>query len=211
MCATAPEAANASAVSVWPSKASLKQHDANGVDLVARLQSGDEAAFREIVGRYGSKIYRVAYGILPNRDYADEVAQEVFTKVYFSIKGFGARSSLYAWIHRIAVNECYGVVRKKRFKLVYSNDSPDDAPVLHMEAIKDERPTPDQTAVQRDLVNKLLARIPEDDRWLLISKEVEGFSLAELSEMTELNENTIKVKLLRVRQGLVAAAARLRS
>ena len=75
----------------------------------------------------------------------------------------------------------------------------------------DERPTPDRTAIQRDFINKLLARIPEDDRWLLISKEVEGFSVAKLSEMTGLNESTIKVRLFRVRQTLIAAATRLGS
>jgi RNA polymerase sigma-70 factor, ECF subfamily len=156
------------------------------------------------------KISRVSYGILRNRDDADEIAQEVFAKVYFSIHGFGGRGSLYGWIYRIAVNECYGLLRKKRFKMVHSSDSSDDTPDLRMEAIADSRPTPDRTAMQRDFINKLLARIPEDDRWLLISKEVEGFSLAELSEMTGLPENTIKVKLFRVRQSLVAAAARLR-
>jgi len=208
MCATASEAASTNAVGAGPSEASFKQHDANEAELVARLQSRDEGAFREIVERYGPKIYRVAYGILRNRDDADEIAQEVFAKVFFAIKAFGARSSLYAWIYRIAVNECYGVLRKKRFKLVY--DFPGDVPGTHIGAIKDERPTPDQTAIQRDLVNQLLARIPECDRWLLLLKEVEGFSIAELSKLTGLNENTVKVKLFRVRQGLVMAAARLR-
>jgi RNA polymerase sigma-70 factor (ECF subfamily) len=94
--------------------------------------------------------------------------------------------------------------------MVYSSDSTDDTPDLRMEAIADGRPTPDRTALQRDFINKLLSRIPEDDRWLLISKEVEGFSLAELSQMTGLSENTIKVRLFRVRQSLVATAARLR-
>jgi RNA polymerase sigma-70 factor (ECF subfamily) len=195
----------------WPSQAPYKHHDANELDLVARLQAGDQTAFREIVDRYASKISRVSYGILRNRDDADEIAQEVFAKVYFSIKGFGGRGSLYGWIYRIAVNECYGFLRKKRFKLVYSSDSPDDTLPPLLEAIADVRPTPDRTAMQSDFVNKLLARIPEDDRWLLISKEMEGFSLAELSEMTGLSENTIKVRLFRIRQGLVAAAARLRN
>ena len=196
---------------VWPSEAPFKRHDGNEVELVARLRAGDESAFREIVERYGSKISRVSYGILRNLDDADEIAQEVFAKVYFSIHGFGGRGSLYGWIYRIAVNECYGLLRKKRFKMVYSSESNDDTPDLRMEAIADGRPTPDRTAMQRDFINKLLARIPEDDRWLLISKEVEGFSLAELSEMTGLNKSTIKVRLFRVRQALVAAAARLRS
>jgi len=205
------ESANAKAFCGGTSEAPHKQHDANEVDLVARLRAGDESAFREIVERYASKIFRVCFGILRHRDDADDIAQEVFAKVYFSIHGFGGRSSLYAWIYRIAVNECYGFLRKKRIKLVYSSDSPDDTRGTPLESIADVHPIHDQTAMQRNFINKLLARIPEDDRWLLISKEVEGFSLAELSEMTGLNEGTIKVRLFRIRQGLVAAAARLRS
>lgn len=204
------ESASSSAFCAWPSEAPYQQHDANEIELVSRLRAGDEKAFREIVTRFASKISRVCYGILRNRDDADEIAQEVFAKVYFAIKSFGGRSSLYSWIYRIAVNECYGHLRKKRFKLVYSSDSSDDTADLRMEAIADSRPTPDRTAMQRDFINKLLARLPEEDRWLLISKEVEGFSLGELSEMTGLPENTIKVRLFRVRQSLVAAAARLR-
>jgi RNA polymerase sigma-70 factor (ECF subfamily) len=198
-------------VCAWPRETPFKHLNANGFDLVARLRAGDESAFREIVERYASKIFRVSYGILRNRDDADEIAQEAFAKVYFSIKRFAGRCSLYGWIYRIAVNECYGFLRKKRFKMVYSDDFTDDTPDLRMDAIADDRPTPDRTAMQRDFVNKLLARIPEHDRWLLISKEVEGFSLAELSELTGLNESTIKIKLFRIRQGLVAAAARLRT
>jgi RNA polymerase sigma-70 factor (ECF subfamily) len=211
MYAITSETAHTNAFSVWPNEAPYKHHDADEVNLVARLRAGDNSAFREIVERYASKISRVSYGILRNLEDADEIAQEVFAKVYFSIQTFGGRGSLYAWIYRIAVNECYGLLRKKRFKMVYSSDPTDDTLALRMEAIADGRPTPDRTAMQRDFINKLLASIPQDDRWLLISKEVEGFSLAELSEMTGQNENTIKVRLFRIRQVLVAAAARLRS
>jgi DNA-directed RNA polymerase specialized sigma24 family protein len=60
--------------------------------------------------------------------------------------------------------------------------------------------------MQRDFINKLLADVPESGRWLLIAKEVEGFSIAELSQMTKLTENTIECRLFRVRQTLAAAA-----
>jgi RNA polymerase sigma-70 factor (ECF subfamily) len=170
MYAITSETSDTNAFCVWPSEAPYEQHDGNEVDLVARLRTGDESAFVEIVGRYGSKIFRVSYGILRNRDDANEIAQDVFAKVYFSIKGFGGRGSLYGWIYRIAVNERYGLLRKKRFKLVYSSDSTDDRLASPLEAIADGRPTPDRTAMQRDLINKLLACIPEHDRWLLISK-----------------------------------------
>jgi RNA polymerase sigma-70 factor (ECF subfamily) len=210
MYATTSEVADTNAFCVWPRKAPSKPHACDESDLVARLQVRDETAFREIIDQYASKICRVCYGVLRNRDDADEIAQEVFAKVYFSIQGFEGRSSVYAWIYRIALNECYGFLRKKRSKLVYASDSSDDTLAPRMEAIADGCPTPDRTVMQRDFINKLLARIPEEDRWLLIAKEVEGFSLAELSQMTGLSENTIKVRLFRIRRGLVAAAARLR-
>jgi RNA polymerase sigma-70 factor (ECF subfamily) len=205
MCATTSETANTNAFSIWPNEATSKQGEPNGAELVARLQARDETAFREIVERYACKLYRVSYGILGNHEDANDVAQEVFAKVFSSIHGFAGRSSLYAWIYRITVNECYDFLRKKRLNTTYSGDSLDDTQVPRME-IADWRPTPDRTAMQRDFINKLLADIPEDDRWLLIAKQVEGFSLAELSQMTGLKENTIKCRLFRIRQALAATA-----
>jgi len=102
-------------------------------------------------------------------------------------------------------------VRKKRLKLVYDGDSADDTRSMRMQRIADGYPTPDRAALQRDFINRLLERIPEDDRLMLIWKEVEGFSITELSQMTALNEATIKVRLFRARQKLVHAAASLRS
>jgi RNA polymerase sigma-70 factor (ECF subfamily) len=209
MNATTFEATNAPSLCVTPCEALAKWRATPEVELILRLKAGDELAFRELVEHYECKIHSVTYGILRNREDADEIAQEVFAKVYFSIKGFDARSSLYSWIYRIAVNECYGYLRKKRLKLVYESDSADDTLSMRMRMIADGCPTPDRAAMQRNLINRLLARIPEDDRLLLIWKEVEGFSIAELSQMTGLNEATIKVRMFRARQKLVHAAAAL--
>jgi RNA polymerase sigma-70 factor, ECF subfamily len=205
MYATTSETANTNAFCVWPNEAMSKQRKLTDAELVARLQARDETAFRKIVERYACKIYRVSYGILGNRDDANDVAQEVFAKVFSSVHRFAGRSSLYAWIYRIAVNGCYDFLRKKRLTIAYSSDSLDGAQAPRME-IADWRATPDRTAMQRDFINKLLADVPESGRWLLIAKEVEGFSIAELSQMTGLKENTIKCRLFRVRQALAAAA-----
>ena len=205
MFATTSESANTNAFCVWPNEATVKQREPDDAELVARLQVRDETAFREIVERYASKIYRVCYGILGNRNDANDIAQEVFVKVHHSLHRFAGRSSLYAWIYRITVNECYGFLRKKRLATTYSGDSLDDAQAQRME-IADWRPVPDRTAMQRDFINNLLADVAENDRWLLIAKEVEGFSIAELSQMTGLEERTIKGRLFRVRQALATAA-----
>jgi RNA polymerase sigma-70 factor (ECF subfamily) len=67
----------------------------------------------------------------------------------------------------------------------------------------------DHRLAQHDLIIKLLSKISEEDRSLILLKEVEGHSVEELAEMTGMNENTIKVKLFRARQKLVKAAQRL--
>ena len=91
--------------------------------LVRRVQARDEIAFSEIVERYQAKVFSIIYGILRNHNDAEDIAQQVFAKIYFSIKNFDFRSSLLTWIYKITVNECYDYLRKKRVrKLVYESD-----------------------------------------------------------------------------------------
>jgi RNA polymerase sigma-70 factor (ECF subfamily) len=180
--------------------------------LVRRVQARDEMAFREIVERYQAKIFSIIYGILRNHNDAEDIAQQVFSKIYFSIKNFDFRSSLLTWIYKITVNECYDYLRKKRVrKLVYESDfSEEDALRMENSETATEQGTPvDTRLAQRDLVVKLLDKLSEDDRTLLLLKEVEGHSVEELSQMTGMNENTIKVKLFRARQKLLKVAQRL--
>src|SRR5947209_4620618 len=95
--------------------------------LVSRAQAGDEAAFREIVERYQSKVFSIIHGIVRQRNDVEDIAQQVFTKVYFSIRNFDFRSSLITWIYKITVNECFDYLRKKKVrKLVYESDLSED-------------------------------------------------------------------------------------
>jgi RNA polymerase sigma-70 factor, ECF subfamily len=180
--------------------------------LVRRVQARDDLAFREMVERYQAKVFSIIYGVLRNHNDAEDIAQQVFAKVYFSIRNFDFRSSLLTWIYKITVNECYDYLRKKRVrKLVYESDfSEEDA--QRMEASDpaiDPAPPVDRRLAQRDLVAKLLDKVSAEDRSLILLKEVEGHSVEELAAMTGLNENTIKVKLFRTRQKLLKAAQRL--
>ena len=180
--------------------------------LVRRVQNGDEMAFRDLVERYQSKVFSIIYGILRNHNDAEDIAQQVFAKVYFSIRNFDFRSSLLTWIYKITVNECYDYLRKKKVrKLVYESDfSEDDAVMMENSGAAVDPGMPiDEVLAQRDLAVKLLEKISEEDRSLLLLKEVEGHSVEELAGMTGMNENTIKVKLFRARQKLVKAAQRL--
>lgn len=191
-------------------KARVDYKDSEEAQLVRRVQNGDEIAFRELVERYQSKIFSIIYGILRNHNDAEDIAQQVFTKAYFSLGKFDFRSSLLTWMYKITVNECYDYLRKKRVrKLVYESDfSDDDTSRLENRESASMQPKAETRVIERDIATKLLSKLSEQDRSLLMLKEIEGHSIEELAGMTGLNENTIKVRLFRARQKLVKAAQR---
>jgi RNA polymerase sigma-70 factor, ECF subfamily len=180
--------------------------------LIRRVQAKDDLAFRELVERHQAKVFSIIYGILRNHNDAEDIAQQVFAKIYFSIGNFDFRSSLLTWIYKITVNECYDYLRKKKVrKLVYESDfSEEDSQVMENSTQSKDMAAPiDTTLARRELVHKLLDKISQEDRSLILLKEVEGHSVEELASMTGLNENTVKVKLFRARQKLLKAAQRI--
>ena len=194
------------------SRARVDHRNGEEAALVKRIQAGDEIAFKEMVDRFQAKVFSIIYGILRNHNDAEDIAQQVFSKTYFAIRSFDSRSSLLTWIYRITVNECYDYLRKKRVrKLVYESDfSEEDAQRMqNSESAVGQEPAVDTQLARKDLVVKLLAKLSNEDRSLLLLKEVEGHSVEELSQMTGMNENTIKVKLFRARQKLLKVAQRL--
>src|SRR5580698_414555 len=110
--------------------------------LVRRAQSGDEVAFREIVERYQSKVFSIIHGIVRQRNDVEDIAQQVFAKVYFSICSFDFRSSLITWVYKITVNECFDYLRKKKVrKLVYESDMSED----EVRRVENSEPALDRT------------------------------------------------------------------
>jgi len=157
-----------------------------------------EMAYREFIEQYQSEVYQFAYGILGNREEADEITQQVFVKAYFSLKRLHARGSHYTWVYRLVINECYGFLRKKRLKRSYGNDALANA----TSALMPQDPSLKPDRGLRDLLNTLLERLPEADRYLLLLREIEGYSVAQLSEITRISEPNIRGRLFRARQRL---------
>src|SRR3981081_4058320 len=164
--------------------------------LVQRAQAGEELAFREIVERYQSKVFSIIHGIVRQKNDVEDIAQQVFAKIYFSIRNFDFRSSLITWIYKITVNECFDYLRKKKVrKLVYESDLSEDEARRVENTEPSVRQVPaDVNLALRDYIFKLLTKVSDEERNLLMLKEVEGHSVEELAEMTGMNENTIKVQ-----------------
>ena len=180
------------------------------VAVIRRAQKGDQEAFREIVERYQAKVFSIIRGIVRNRNDAEDIAQQVFTKIYFSLPKFNFRSALVTWIYKITVNECYDYLRKQKARpLTFEADLKENdlRRIDNMEDRGRNRAKDlDRRAELREYVTKLLDKLSEEERYLLFMKEMEGYAVEELARMVSMNENTVKVKLFRARQKLVKAA-----
>src|SRR5437016_14326515 len=152
-------------------KARVDHRTTDEAALVRRVQAGDEIAFREIVERHQAKVFSIIFGILRNRNDAEDIAQQVFAKVYFSIRNFDFRSSLLTWIYKITVNECYDYLRKKKVrKLVYESDFTEEDAVKmeNSSAAVSLAPGADEDLARRELIMKLMEKISAEDRSLIL-------------------------------------------
>src|ERR1700723_716258 len=99
----------------------------NERELVRLAQNGTEAAFEELVRRHQQRVFAVVARILHRREDVEEIAQQVFLKAFVSIRRFDMRSAFSTWLYKIAVNECWDSLRKKKVRpLVYEGDLSED-------------------------------------------------------------------------------------
>lgn len=175
-------------------------------ELVRNCQKGDPEAFRALVERYQNRVFSIAHTLVRSRADVEDVAQQVFTKVYLRIGTFDSRAALITWIYRITINECYNLLRKNKPSRWLRACEMTEAETHQMESTPATEPGPERRAEMGEIVSYLLSRVSPEERLLLYLKEVEGFSIQDLSEMFDSNENTIKVKLFRARQQLAELA-----
>lgn len=178
--------------------------------LVRRAQNGDVSAYEDLVRTHQHRVLAVVGGILRGSEDIEDVAQQALAKAYFSIRRFDLRSAFGTWIYKIAVNECWDYLRKKKVRrLVYEADMSEEQ-VRKLDSVPehsfgDRRPHGDagSRVEQQQLVERLLGELDEKDQIMLVMKEVEGFSVEEIGEVMGLNVNTVKVRLFRARGRLV--------
>jgi RNA polymerase sigma-70 factor (ECF subfamily) len=175
-------------------------------ELVRLAQNGTVEAFEELVRRHQQRVFAVVARILHRREDVEEIAQQVFLKAYVSIRRFDMRSAFSTWLYKIAVNECWDSLRKKKVRpLVYESDlSEEQVQRLDSYATVGRSPAgPDEQAQARELVELLLSSLSEEDKRILLLKEVEGLSVQEIAEIFGLNVNTVKVRMFRARAAMM--------
>lgn len=192
-------AATASAISLPLGRRGKQEEDR---ELVRLCQAGAQDAFEELVRRHQQRVFGLVGGILRRPEDVEDVAQQVFLKVYLGIKRFDQRAAFSTWLYKIAVNECWDYLRKKKVRpLVYEADLSEEQ-ISKLDGIMSRDhavASAGDRAETREMLAWLLGALPEQDQQLLVLKEMAGFSVQELADILKLNVNTVKVRLFRAR------------
>ena len=170
----------------------------NEKELILHLQQGDEAAFETLVRLYEKKVYTLCRRMCANDEDAQEAAQDAFLALWRSAKSFRGDASLSTWLYRLATNACIDLLRRnKRGGERVSLDDEEAAFEL-----ADESPLPEQALERKEtqrLINEGLAALPEDYRAILLLREAEGLSYAEIADAMHLELGTVKSRISRGR------------
>lgn len=167
--------------------------DVSDEQLVDGFLNGDREAFACLYRRYYGRTYRLAYAMTGTRDEAEDLTQEVFMRAYGRLAQFERKSRFTTWFYRVAVNVC--LRRRSRTRFV-------DVPIE--EAADVASPDPIESGIFADQVHaevrRALLSLKPTPRMIVVLKDIEGLSYAEIAERMDCSEGTIASRLNRARR-----------
>ncbi|MEP6715514.1 MAG: sigma-70 family RNA polymerase sigma factor [Terriglobia bacterium] len=171
-------------------------------EVIQEARKGNSAAFNQMVTAYRRRILGTISRLIGRPEDVEDVAQEVFLRLFFSLEQLRTPEVFEPWLYRLTVNACYDYLRKNKRRPESRMSDLSEQQVMMADAAAGSKASNEETEQRRvrDTVNGLLASISEEDRILLTLKEVEGLSLRELEKVYGVNENALKVRLFRARQ-----------
>ena len=175
--------------------------------MIRRVQHGDVDAFGLLVTAYEKNVYNVALQMLGNREDAQDIAQEAFLKAYNSLSSFRGDSKFSSWLYRIVSNLCLDFKRRQGRRPSSSLTVEDDDGENVQLDIADESQSPEtllERKLTREAVRRGLAELPDEQRQILLLREIQGLSYEEIGEAMGLEAGTVKSRIFRARKKLCA-------
>jgi len=173
--------------------------DTDELQVIERAVAGDERAFSELVTRYQTAVYNLAYRMLGDAGEAEDAAQEVFLRIYRRLATYDADHRFSTWVLSIASHYCIDLLRRKRPWLV---------PLENISNWMRARSRGPEAAAlvqeQQDTVRNLLAKLPEHYRLVLLLRYWHDLGYEEIAQVVDLPVSTIKARLHRARNALAA-------
>jgi RNA polymerase sigma-70 factor (ECF subfamily) len=170
----------------------------NDTDLIIQAQNGNQNAFEELVYRYDRSVLSIALKYSNNEDDAKDLYQEVFIRVYRSIKGFRFQSEFSTWLFRITTNVCLTYKSKSKEHLKVSIDKDYDEEENEIGETKElvyDGLSPEEIssgADLREIVNAAVESLSPKQKMTFVLKHYEGYKIREIAEMLNCKEGTVK-------------------
>jgi RNA polymerase sigma-70 factor, ECF subfamily len=176
-------------------------------ETIEKAQSGDAPAFNEIVLAYRKRILGTVSRLIGHPEDVEDVAQEVFVRLYYSLDQLRAPEVFEPWLYRLTVNASYDYLRRAKRRSESRMADLSEQQVMRADSLAGGRQENEdrQKSQVREFMDALFRHVSEEDRLLLTLKEVEGLSLRELEKIYGVNENALKVRLFRARQRVLKA------
>ena len=162
-------------------------------EMISRCQQGDQEALKEIFDKYHKKVYRIAYGVVRQREEALDIVQEVFIKLFHSIKNFKGRSHFYTYLYRMVMNTAIDHARKTGKQTISSLDQEGS-----FQPSDDLEKGPERILLQKELEERVklaMDKLPAEQRAALIFRDVEGLSYKEMAEAMGCSIGTVMSRL----------------
>ena len=179
--------------------------------LVEQVQAGDVAAFGRLVGKYQDRVLNTCWRITGHLDDAQDLTQDAFLQAMEKIGSFRQQASFYTWLFRIAVNLSISQRRKsaRRVRLsLHGGDgqwSEDCPPARLVGCVASESPDPPAQLSAREIEQQVLDgldSLDEEQRAVIVLRDIEGFDYRQIAEMLEISLGTVKSRLHRARLAL---------
>jgi RNA polymerase sigma-70 factor, ECF subfamily len=165
-------------------------------ELVARSIGGDPDSFNQLVLRWERPIYALAYRVIGREEDARDVCQETFLRAFRALNGFRGQAKFSSWLYRIALNLCRDWVRRERRTPIVQ--APDDLDALELSAVREPTVSVDDLVARMELthiVERAMARLPEDQRTAIILKEYHELTFQEIADLVGCPLSTVKTRL----------------
>lgn len=176
-------------------------------ELIRRCQEGDKVAFAQLVRANQQMVFNLLHRLIPDWMDLEDIAQDVWVKVYQSISKMKNYASFKTWLHRIAVNTYYDKMRKFGHRVEISLDEPINDDENQIIDIPDTKLLPEDlilNAEWKNYVEEKIKALPEQHRLIIVMRDVQNLSYDEIAEVTGLSLGTVKSRIARAREKLVS-------
>jgi RNA polymerase sigma-70 factor (ECF subfamily) len=170
-------------------------------DILVKASGGDPESFEAVYKAFSGFVYNVAYRVTGHKEDAQEVTQEVFVTVYHKLKDFRFQSSFKTWVYRVTMNAAINYAKKssrERARTVEYDET------FNAVSVPEEARSQADRAFHQNAVDTLLNMLNPEQKACIVLRNIEGFSYQQIADTLGININTVRSRLKRARETLLA-------